>query len=663
MIGQRTALSVFLDEAVDAAISVFTTPMANADPETQPTSVVADIQQWMEDDRGTGGRDRSPRHIRYSVLALLVAFYLLIRKSQKVSLAGAMQVLLFEMTPAQRERLAMTADLAGTRVDAMAKADDDQATPAEQLAGRKEATREYARLAKFASTMFAAFDPSPFHKADTLTRPQKAQAKAERARAKASDKTTATGGSAPRRSKAKMTNALRKAILADPRHLDRRIDDDISQRNHERLLDVMNKVAAVAAAKAPRDGWAGDLATDETIVITLPARYGHGTRDELLTSADPDAYYWAGKRKTDDEDSADDGSANTGFGYGITYVVRMGLPYERRIPEIALGIHIGKPTGGRTSAVREAHLRARRHGLLADKRQRRFIADRGYSVKDDWMPFLHEHGYRSIQDYPSEWHQDIAIPDTDAHGQPALGPRLLNGQVRCPGATGLSADQIVRPHNETTGPESDDDIVERHRRVTLLDALAMPVKDGPRPDKSSSKGRPRTGESPTTWAITVQCPAALGIVNCPLVERADGLRDPNIPDVPNPPQVSDPSLLPRACRQDHVTYHLPLTHAKRLQPFTWGSHQWSDAYNPIRSANERYHSQLKHRNSGGVTEAWLEMRGIAKAGLLFAIATAVTTDHLIADFRTKHMQTDGQAAFGPREKLRRQRQRLIRDNP
>lgn len=110
-------------------------------------------------------------------------------------------------------------------------------------------------------------------------------------------------------------------------------------------------------------------------------------------------------------------------------------------------------------------------------------------------------------------------------------------------------------------------------------------------------------------------------------------------------------------------YHLPLTHAKRIQPFTWGSHQWSDAYESIRSANERYHSQFKHRNSGGVTESWLEMRGIAKAGLLFAIATAVTTDHLIADFLTKHRQADGKATFGPREQARRYRQKVIRDNP
>lgn len=686
MIAQRCAVAVFLDSAVDAGARLFTTPMANTDPDTEATSVVADIEGWMSSERGSGGRHTEPGHIRYSVLALLVAFYLLIRQKQKVSLSGAMHVLLYELTPAQRERLGMTGDLTGTRAEAIVRAQDDDADVAQQLAGREAHNREYARLAKFAGAMFTAFDPSPFHKADTLTRSERAAAKKSRA---ASARSASGRAAAPRRApdtgrrtRTKMTNALRKAILADPHHPDRRIDAATSARNHERLQDIANKVVAVAAATAPRDNWAGDLAADETIAITLPWRYAHGTKDHLLTSADPDAYYWPGKDNkpknkagagtTKDSDAktsggksndTDDGSDQIGFGYGITFIVRMGRPYERRIPEIALGIHIGKPTGGTTDAVAQAHERAQRHRLLHTSRHKRFIADQAYTKLDDWLPFLHDHGYRSILDYASHWHIDVALPDTDAHGAPAAGPRLISGHIRCPGATGLSSDLIVRPRPDNAGPESDDDIIARHQRVRLLDTLSMPVKEGLRPDKSACKGRPKKGKAPDTWAITVQCPAALGLVNCPLVERADGLRDPNLPDVPHPPQVADPGLLPRACRQDHVTYHLPLTHAKRIQPFTWGSHQWSDAYESIRSANERYHSQFKHRNSGGVTESWLEMRGIAKAGLLFAIATAVTTDHLIADFRTKHRQADGKATFGPREEARRYRQKVIRDNP
>lgn len=505
--------------------------------------------------------------------------------------------------------------------------------------------------------MFATIDPSLFHKADTLTKSErdKANAAAHTAKKRGEKRPTTH-----RRTKAKMTNKMREAIIANPDHPDRRIDDATSQRNHQRLLDTMNKVVAAAAATAPRGDWAGDLATDETIVITLPRRYGHGTREDLLISADPDAYYWAGKRSAEDsEQEAEDD--DIGFGYGITFLIRVGRPYERRVPEVALGIHIGRPTGGRTDPVRAAHERAQRHGLIESKRQRRLIADRGYTRLNDWLSFLHDHGYRPVQDYAKNWDADMHIADLDAHGQPSLtGPRLIAGQIRCPGATGLTEEQLITPNNETTGPESPEAILERHRRVTLLDALAMPVKDGPRPIKSH-RGRPRNGRDiPDTWAITVQCPAALGLVNCPLVERHDGLRNPEVPDVPNPPQASDPSLLSRACRQDHVTYQLPLSQAKRLQPFTWGSHQWADAYSPIRSANERYHSQFKHRSSGGVTEAWLEMRGIAKAGLLFAIATAVTTDHLVGDFRTKHIQPDGKATFGPREELRRQRQQLLR---
>jgi len=665
VIAQRSANSVYLDSAVDKAIAVFTTPLANADPQDDKTSVVDDIQKWMEDERGKGGRKPAPGNIDYSVLAVLVAFYLLIQSSKKVSLAGVLQVLLFETTPEQRQRLGMTSDLAGTRADLIATANDEDAPIVDQLAGRKARDREYARLAKFTAAMFAGFDPSVFHKADTLTRPEKAQSKAEKAQAKASNTTTDASAVTLRRSRAKMTNEQRHAILANAQHPDRRIDDATSERNYERLLDVMNKVVAYAAKRAKDTPWHGDIATDETVLITLPARYRHGTRPELLTSSDPDAYYWPGKRngssKNDDDDDAD-----SGFGYGVTFIVRMGRPYDRRVPEVALGIHIGRPTGGRTEPVRAALERAERHGLLLPSRQRRLIADRGYTGHDDWMPFLLEKDSVPVLDYPATWDQDIPIKDytaeKDAKGKPKVassGPRLIGGRIRCPGAQGLSEKQMVKPHDEKKGEETDEEIIERDKRTRLLDALAMPVKRGLLPLVDRKKDDASQPEVAQTWSITVQCPAALGMVNCPLVEPSEG-RDPTLQDVPNPPSVGHQDLLPRACRQDHVTYHLPLTHAKRLQPFTWGSHAWADAYRPIRSANEQYHSQFKHSNSGGVRESWLEMRGIAKHGLLASISSAVTVANILSNFRTAHVLPDGQTAFHPREAQRRKRHYLLK---
>lgn len=663
MIAQRKAISVYLDSVLDEAIALFTTELSNGDASLgEESTVVSDIERWMDEEKGKGGRNAEADSITYTVLAVLVAFYLLIRQSQKVSLAGVLQVLLFELTPEQRVRLGMTGDLTVTRAHDIARASDPSATPAEQLAGRQARDREYARLAKFTAAVFAGFDPSPFHKSDTLTRPEKVVAKAERAKEKATaiqarkeGKKYARKVDTGRRSRVKMTNAQRQAILADPHHPDRRIDTSTSERNYDRLLDVMNKVVAAAAKTAPAEGWVGDVATDETVVITLPTRWRHGTRDEFLTSSDPDAYYWPGKSAGKDGDA--DG-ADSGFGYGITFVVRVGRPYERRIPEVALGIHIGKPTGGTTEAVRAALKRAERHDLLKDSRQRRLIADRGYTTKDDWMPFLVEEGYVPVQDYAANWLQDIPIGDVDAEGQPALnGPRLIGGRIRCPGAQGLTEKQMVRPHDDKLGDETDDEILTRYENVRRLDALAMPVKRGLAPVGVEATS-PNAHQVPDHWSITVECPARANKVNCDLYQRPEGARDRKLPDVQNHPVVSDAGLLPRACRQEHVTYHLPLTHAKRLQPLTWGSHGWADAYKPVRSSNERYHSQFKHGSSGGVRESWLEMRGVAKHGLLAAIASAVTTEHLIGDFRTKHVQADGQATFGPREAMRRHRYRI-----
>lgn len=665
MIEFRPPTSHPRDTAVKAAVDVFTQPMANTDPGQQVSTVVDDIQAWMDAERGSGGRTVEAGHVRYSVLAVLVAFYLLVSAKRPVSQAEAMRVLLYEMSSAQRAMVGMTADLAGCRIQAVidsftAATDEDAlARIAHDPAVRRVHTMEYARFAKYFTAMSTAFDPSPFSKTDTLTRTEKVAAR-EHIRDHRKKKGTTTSATAAgeqalgrRRHRAKMTNALRNAVLADPSHPDRRIDDATVERNTTRLHEVMNKIVAASGLEAPIDGYGGDIAVDETIWITLRARAGHGTAADKLISADPDAFYWPGK-------NLDDSDEERGFGYGITPAIRQPRPYARTIPPIAVGIHIGRPTGGRTEPVRTAITHADRHGLTGTTRSRTVVADMGFTMKDEWLAMLHDLGYRTCADMPTNWNTDLSIDDVDAHGQPAIGPRIISGAIRCPGAHGLPKSAAPTPHNEQQGPETAEQVLDRHRKTAVLDALAMPVKEGLRPVKTGTRGRPREGSGCTDWAITVQCPAALGLVNCPLVLRADGLRDPDKPDVPTPPTASSPELLPRACRQDHVTYRLDNTTAKKLQPYTYGSFQWADMYRSLRSANERFHSQWKARSSGGVSHQWVQMRGIAKIGLLVAISTAVTNRNLIEDHRTKQIGPDGKAKFGPREEMRRQRQRIIK---
>lgn len=164
----------------------------------------------------------------------------------------------------------------------------------------------------------------------------------------------------------------------------------------------------------------------------------------------------------------------------------------------------------------------------------------------------------------------------------------------------------------------------------------MPIGNGLKRVKTTTigGGRPRAGQEPVDlWSITVQCPAGLGLVNCVNAALADGDVTPGLPDVPNPPFPGNPHLWPRACTQESVTYRLHAKQIKHLQADMLGTYYQRDMYETMRSANERFHSQLKHPRSGGITNRnWTEINGIAKRGLMFAIATTVTIGHMIEGF-------------------------------
>jgi hypothetical protein len=383
-------------------------------------------------------------------------------------------------------------------------------------------------------------------------------------------------------------------------------------------------------------------------------------------SADPDAEYWAGKRSRGGaEQSENPGLAGRespdederGHGYGITYVIRMGRPYRRAVPNVALGIDVGKPTGGVATAVETALHHADRHGLTLDKRGRVMAADMGFTVKNDWLPMTQRRKYATLQDYPSHWGKEKPVSDTDAHGNKVTGAVLLAGRVLCPAATGL---EPLQPWDERKGPEPIESVVARHRQTRLIEALSMPVKTPLRKDKSGTRGRPKDGEDVETYALTVQCPAALGMVNCPNAPLCAGQRLADKPDVEHPPSPDDPDGRPRACLQNHVTLHLDHSEAKRWQGYIHGSHVWQDYYSTMRSANERFHSSLKNPNGAGVrSHEWLQIRGRGKITLALAIATAVNNQNILEAFNRKHIGADGKPAFPPREQARRNRQEII----
>jgi len=195
----------------------------------------------------------------------------------------------------------------------------------------------------------------------------------------------------------------------------------------------------------------------------------------------------------------------------------------------------------------------------------------------------------------------------------------------------------------------------------------MPIKEQPRRLKARPRNTNRaqgakggTAPSPYTHTITVQCPHLQGRAYCAIHHKPGTNRPEGLPDVPNPPHLHNPELRPKACRSAVTNYKLTNKQLKKLQALPWGSFIHDDYYQTVRSSNERFHSTLKNVNSGGLQNEVTQIRGIAKNGLIFAIAVSITNHDRIHDFHTKWIQDDGKAGYGPREHARRQRRMILK---
>lgn len=446
-----------------------------------------------------------------------------------------------------------------------------------------------------------------------------------------------------------MTNALRNAILNDENHPDRRIDNATIQRNRDRLESLMNKIVAAVIPTGFPDGYKHDIAVDETLSIILSSRPGHGVKDHTLVATDPDAYYWNGKNENDPE---------KGFGYGIEILWRAGRPYERRIPMIPVAINIDRPGGGSMELVRRAHQLGIRYGTITNNPQQRgyFIADMGYSPSNDYLPFILNNKYRPVLQIPATWTSYEVLPDTGAQGQPVNGAHLIGGSICCPGTTNIEPLKPLPFKYE----ECDAEILQRMATSEDIRIHRMPVRNALRPVGRTNIALTAQNKLASEYAITVECPHAAGLVECPIKRLiTGGRRNPLLPElnVDHMPTLMDD--LPSVCRNKHTTLRLTPQQAKKYQPLIHGSHLWHDTFNTVRSANERGNNTLTNLNAIGASGKWTEQRGIVKQGIFWAIAAAQTSLLLQRDFATKHICEDGRSTFQPREYERRRRQELL----
>jgi hypothetical protein len=655
----------YSDDAVDQAIRVFTTPLPNSsdDPRhiryPQGTSVVEDIKHFQAEDhagRHAGGPKPAPHSITYTILAVLVAMWLLIQDSKQVHIGAITNILLHQISPTSRHKVGMTAHLGNTRaaVDRAGRSPNAPLTLAKE--GRQAYNSETHRVAKFTRAMFTTYDPSPFYKDDTLTSEQRKRARASQADKSTSGRPTRSqrgAGAAvdgqTRRVGVKMTNALKKEILNNENHPDRRIDSATIVRNRHRLESIMNKIVAAVVPPGFPETYEHDIAVDETLSIVYRARHGHGIRENKLCAADPDAEYWAGKDSDDPE---------KGFGYGIEILWRAGRPYSRRLPMIPIAINIGRPGGGNMDLVRRAHDLGVQFGTITDNPQKRgyFIADMGYSPLDNYLPFILNNKYRPVFQMPKNWKHHETLPDVGAHGQPVNGAHLLGGTVCCPALNNITPLTPLPFKYE----EGDQEILKRAATTKDIALHKMPVRNSLRPLGKKNIAKQREYTLADEYAITVECPHAAGQVECPIKRGlTGGRRNPSLPELNVQHMPTNTDDLPQVCRQKHTTLRLTPQQAKKIQPLIHGSHIWHDIYNTVRSANERGNNTLTNPSAIGASGEWTEQRGIAKQGLFWSIAAAQASLLLQRDFNTKHIGADGLPTFPPREYERRRRQELI----
>ena len=646
------------DDVVTSAIGIFTRKLPNGDGTR--SSVLDDWLRYLSEDRAhrhPGGKPTCETSIVYSVLAILVAIYVLILERRRITWGGVTDLLLHRLDPAQRQQLGMTADLTGTRAEAdlLGRTSKDPQVQRDGLAAHKA---EADRVSKFGREIMDVIDPSPFYKRDTLTKKERTRAKRAQAddakKGRPSSRERAAGTSVNgqhRRVGTKMNNKLRREILQDENHPDRRIHDATIKRNTNRLLDVMNKIVAAAAPENFPHYYMHDLAVDETIAITMKPRFGHGNDETYCISSDPDAQYWKGKKDEDEE---------RGFGYGFEILWRAGRPYSREVPKIPLGISIGRITGGSVSLVSEIHERAERFGLITpDITQRGYlIADMGYTIKDSYVPFLLREGYSSVHDIPSTWLLDVTLADTNARGDSVDGAHIHSGAICCPGISGI---EPLTPGARDKSTETAEEIRERAHHEQVIQLHVMPIQNGLRPHGRKNHEALRDGDFPDTYKITVQCPAAAGKVECAAYRlQHGGRRDPRKPEITYSGVMNEVADLPSVCRQRFSTITIGASAAKKLQPLLHRTYLWEDYFRTVRSANERGNNMLTNPFITGASGEWTQQRGVAKQGLFWAIALAQTSLRIQRSFPLHYTNADGTPRFSPREALRRTRQAILK---
>lgn len=426
----------------------------------------------------------------------------------------------------------------------------------------------------------------------------------------------------------RMTNAEFDAIIAA------RTEDD---RQRSRLADarlntIINDLLAGSIDDPRPANCDGDVVVDETTINTVGFDTTLGTRSDRYRAASSCGRSW--KRGYDyamkDADATENNKPasgeqrlkSAGFGVGATFVTRVG-PRDalHTQPPLFIGMAVHYPTSASVEGLATALDHAHRTGVDARPENNRcrwplLTADMGYNDKKGFPELMIATGYSPVVRYPQKW--NLTFVSANPPGTPdktAPGPVQHAGAFYCPAAGQRLVDHDTPKTEELLKHGG---FRKHDQRLRMIYPFLMGHHS--RPTLAEIRhGRPAIGQQPDKGVkIRLVCPAALGLLKCPL--KPDSL------DLPDQIPQAEPTWSAETfacCANSSVTITLT---ADQLRLAQWelipGSWEHTLYFEAARALTEQRFSQLKSPFVAGLADLITGPRRTPMIKIAIALAAA-----------------------------------------
>lgn len=423
----------------------------------------------------------------------------------------------------------------------------------------------------------------------------------------------------------RMTNAEFRARLQARSDYDRACSELADQR----LTTLINDLLYGSVYETAPANCEGDAVVDETIIDTAKPDGTLGSRPERYRGASSVASFWArDKRGHINEFGITGETKSSGYGVGATFVSRVGRRDAlHAVPALFIGMDVHSPTSGSVDGLATALNHARRTGIDGRRggRTRRplLTADMGYNPKNGFGQLLLDAGYSAVVRYPKHW--SVEYPSANPPGAPEgppPGPLQHTGAFFCPAVV-----KRIGGHRTPGTREllSKDKFRFHDRRLQSIYPFLMGYHS--RPVMTECRfGRPRLGSvAPQRAKVRLVCPAALGLVMCPL--KPESMQT----DVPGLPLAEPdwPAEAMACCSKSSVTVYLTDSQLRMAQwELVPGSWEHTLYFEAARALTEQRFSQLKSKHAAGL--AMLTTGPRRTPMIKIAIALAAVTVNLRA---------------------------------